>query len=174
MPTLNEETGFYRGNIHMDGEVRGERYVGKVYVGECVPTAVANYLLLHEIPKDTIEKVLKAMEKSPEYDDITGGFNPFDVPKAVERALRTHIDKDIQVTLYTTLPESKIPDEKKSHVKHNPKGTRISVPAIAFTNFEGYQHLWVAAGNPPARIDNDGNAYESLFLIGGHLEIKGL
>ncbi len=169
MPTLNEETGFYRGKTF---EKNGEEYFG-----ECVPTAVANYLLLHGISKDAIENVLQGIIECPDYMGVGGGVSTFDMPEIVERALRTHIDEDIQVALYSTIPENKVPNEKKNRVKHIPKGTNISPPTIVLTEVErSFQHVWVVAGGPfaPERIDNDGKVYESLRPVGGCLEIKGL
>lgn len=169
MPTLNRETGFYQGKTV-------ERN-GQTYLTECLPTAVANYLLLHGISKDAIENVLQGIIERPEYMGVGGGVSTFDIPEIVERALRTHIDEDIRVTLYSTIPKNKVPNEKKNRVKHIPKGTNISPPVIVLTEVErSFQHLWVVAGGPfvPERIDNDGKAHESLRPIGGYLEIKGL
>ncbi len=136
---------------------------------------MANYLRLHEIPKDTIENVVKSIIESPEYKGVDHGFSTFDMPEAVERALRAHLDKDIQATLYATFSEDVIiPEEKKRHVKCIPIGMGTNTPAIVITEFkEGQQHLWIAT-DKHERLDYDGQIYKKLAPIGGYLEINGL
>ncbi len=68
MPTLNEETGFYRGKIY--------EHDGQNYRGECVPVAVANYLRLKEIPKDTIENVVNSIIRVTLYGNFTEDSMP--------------------------------------------------------------------------------------------------
>lgn len=171
MPTLNEETGNYMGDIvERDGEL---------YATGCVPTAVANYLHLHKTPKDTIENILKDLMKSPEAKRAGQGGVVFDtgvMPEVIERTLRTHIAKNIHVTLYGNFSDYEdIPNEKQSHIKFLPAGDILpSGPFIAVTELEGINHFWVAAGNPLERIDSDGKVHESLRPVGGYLEIRGL
>lgn len=165
MPTLNEETGHYRGDlVERDGGL---------YATGCVSTAVANYLHLHKIPADTIDSVLKDMMESPEHDGTE--FYTHVVPEVVERALRTRVAKNIHVTLYGNFSDyDEVPRQKQSHIKLLADGTLPHGPVIAVTELEGINHFWVAAGSPLERIDSDGKVHKELPPIGGYMEIKGL
>lgn len=131
---------------------------------------------MHKIPKDTIENVLKdIIERPVSVRKASGGIDTFAMPEIVERALRTYVDKDIQVTLYGAFPEGEIPDENKSHAKHIPDGPKqITRPFIAISPVEEDQHSWVVANYPAERIDSDGKVYETLRPLVGYMEIKGL
>lgn len=166
MPTLNEETGYYQGKTF--------EHDGQTYIGECVPTAVANYLKIHKVPQQTFRAILNDLVEQPEYKGVDKGFSTYhQVPEVIERVLRQHLNDNIEVILYAISPQEVIPEQHRTHLKHIDARTEIPNPFLALTDFGAYQHLWVAAGNPLERIDSDGKVHE-LRPFRGYLEIKGL
>lgn len=159
MPTLNEETGFYQGKTV-------ERN-GQTYLTECVPTAVANYLRVCNIPTKAINDVVADIIKQPEYNSTVYGVPNDKAPDVIERVLKQRISEKIKVTSHGAFFED-------AHFEQLVPITRLPATFIALTDGDDYQHIWVAAGKPLKRLDADGRLHETLRPIAGYLEIKGL
>lgn len=159
MPTLNEETGFYRGETFEEN--------GREYVGGCVPTAVANYLHVCDIPTKVINDVVADIIKQPEYKSPSYGVPNDKAPDVIERVLKQRISEKIKVTSHGAFFAD-------AHFEQLAPITRMPATFIALTDGDDSRHVWVATGKPLKRLDADGKLHETLRPIAGYLEIRGL
>ena len=162
MITLNPDTGYYQGRMLELGNDNTNVF------GDCVPVALANYLMLKKIRRNTIDDIVQAIFRDSKYIKEEGAVTFKDMPSLLNDVLKDYFNNEIHVHLYHFFSfEEQIGGEHKEHFTQIRGKTMFTYPAIMISSSrlnEGGGHVWTALKYPGigmVQINNDGHVYQN-------------
>jgi len=168
-PKLNKSTGFYAGR-----GMKKRPHSNTLYYGDCVITAISNFLILKGWKPKKIRLIQEKLFKHPLYDEKEGNFPTSSIPELLEEILKA------KPTLY--ILNKKLATNMKQEFpiqKHMEIGNDIpikSFPCLGLTeNYTYHTHLFVffIKDNIIYIADNDGKIHKSdIHPLDGYIEMK--
>jgi len=141
--------------------------------GECVITALLNYL----IEKGADERTLQDVQgKYQTYFDLAKKHSvaTIEIPRFIEQMM----GRDIETTLYLApnISTELVPPQNRRKIKSLPKGFKInSFPFLGCSDDDSHLFVVSLKGKKVVTIDNDGQIHDGLrYSVNGYVGLREL
>ena len=168
-PKLNTKTGLYSGR-----GMKKRPHSHVLYYGDCVITAISNFLILKGWKPKKIHLIQEKFFKHPLYNEKEGTFPTSSIPELIEEILNAKptlyiFNKQLALNLKQDFPIQK-------HIEIGSDIPIKSFPCLGLTeNYSNHTHLFVyfLKDNIIHVADNDGKVHDSdIHPIDGYIETK--